>query len=214
MTEFDRRSGLLGCISALSFSIGRPGALFAASGASYVGNVVAEWLDGGRKMRLREPFEFRSAQGRRWPVPSGAVVDGASIPQIFWSLIGGPFEGVYRNASVIHDRYCDTRVRKAEDVHQMFYDAMLTSGVGRRRAWIMYQAVAQFGPQWADPKIDPKCEIVDENYDFTLCARNAQKPAVNTPDIGKDKLSIFLDNVQSQSDPQDVALLRKKVEQL
>src|SRR4051812_36581695 len=62
----------------------------------YRGRVVAEWLPGGRNMRLLEPFEYVEPSGRRWPVPSGVVVDGASIPQVFWSVIGGPFEGLYR----------------------------------------------------------------------------------------------------------------------
>jgi hypothetical protein len=88
---------------------------------SYRGRVVAEWI-GPRNMRLVEPFKYMASNGRRWPVPSGVVVDGASIPQMLWSLIGGPFEGLYRAASVVHDRFCDTRTRKYPDVHQMFFE--------------------------------------------------------------------------------------------
>jgi Protein of unknown function (DUF1353) len=42
-------------------------------------------------------------------VPAGAIVGGASIPQVFWSIIGGPFEDKYREASVIHDYYCEQK---------------------------------------------------------------------------------------------------------
>lgn len=70
---------------------------------SFVGRVLAEWLDDGRLMRLEEPFEYVGPDRRRWPVPKGTIVDGASIPRPLWSVIGGPFEAKYRNASVVHD---------------------------------------------------------------------------------------------------------------
>jgi len=38
-------------------------------------------------------------------VPRGFVFDFASIPKIFWSLIGAPATGKYREAAVVHD-YC------------------------------------------------------------------------------------------------------------
>src|SRR5262245_55475397 len=150
----------------LGFALGSPfltagfvmtslcGAAFAAAG-QFKGRVVAEWLSDGRLMRLQEPFEYIDPNNRRWPVPAGITVDGASIPQVFWSLIGGPFEGLYRSASVIHDYYCVRRTRAFLQVHRVFYDGMLTSGVDGSRAWLMYQAVANFGPRWPAPKIDP-----------------------------------------------------------
>ena len=47
---------------------------------------------------------------KTWTAPKGAKVDGASIPQLFWTPIGGPFEGKYRYASVIHDTECDATI--------------------------------------------------------------------------------------------------------
>lgn len=109
---------------------------------------VTEWLDDGRDMRLKQPFGYVDPAGRQWPVPAGVVVNGASIPQVLWSLIGGPFEGPYRNASIVHDHYCDVRARTWQDTHRVFLDAMLCSGVGRLRAKTMYYAVYRFGPRW------------------------------------------------------------------
>jgi uncharacterized protein DUF1353 len=65
---------------------------------------VTRWEDDGRLMTLVESFAYIDSSGRTWRVPSGVQVDGASIPQVFWSIIGGPFEGRYRNASIIHYR--------------------------------------------------------------------------------------------------------------
>jgi hypothetical protein len=117
------------------FAIGFPLSADAQTEGKFRGRVVAEWIEENdhRRMKLTEPFEFVDPRGRRWSVPSGIIVDGASIPQVFWSIIGGPFEGPYRQASVIHDRFCDTRTRSYADVHHMFYEAMLTDKVGPKK---------------------------------------------------------------------------------
>lgn len=109
---------------------------------------LAEWLDDGRHMRLKRAFGYVDSAGREWPVPSETVVDGASIPKVVWSLIGGPFEGLYRNASIVHDYYCDVRSRAWQETHRVFLDGMLCSGVNTVQAKIMYYAVYRFGPRW------------------------------------------------------------------
>ena len=114
----------------------------------YEGTVQAEWLPGGRTMRLLKPFHYLTPDGQRWTAPAQAVVDGASIPQFAWSIIGGPFEGKYREASVIHDVACDEKKRPWEEVHETFYYGMLASGVDRIIAKIMYAAVYHGGPRW------------------------------------------------------------------
>jgi Protein of unknown function (DUF1353) len=114
----------------------------------YIGELVLKPLDDGRHMRTVKPFGFVDSSGRKWVVPAGAVVDGASIPSFFWSIIGGPFEGKYRNASVIHDYYCDVRTRPWRDTDRVFYEAMRASGVSEREAKVLYMAVVSGGPHW------------------------------------------------------------------
>src|ERR1041385_4295059 len=58
-----------------------------------------------------------------WDGILGTVIDGASIPQPLWSFMGGPYEGKYLAASVVHDYYCSTRLEPWRDVHRMFYEA-------------------------------------------------------------------------------------------
>src|SRR6202007_2255330 len=77
-----------------------------------------------------------------------AVADGASIPRAFWSLIGGPLEGRYRNASIVHDWYCDRRTRTWQATQRVFYEAMRTSGVSMAKAKTMFLAVQWGGPRW------------------------------------------------------------------
>jgi Protein of unknown function (DUF1353) len=124
---------------------------FAASGyGRFVGTVQAEWLEDGRKMRLLKPFAYVDQFETRWDAPAGSIVDGASIPRLIWTLIGGPFEGKYRNASVVHDVECQVKARPWKAVHRMFYNAMRCGKVGALKAKVMFGAVYHFGPRWRD----------------------------------------------------------------
>lgn len=114
----------------------------------FTGRVVSEWLDDGRNMRLVEPFSYVDPRGLTWRASAGSVVNGASIPKFFWRVIGGPLEGRYRRASVIHDVYCEHRSRPFRSVHRMFYDACRADGCEWWRATLMYWAVRLFGPRW------------------------------------------------------------------
>jgi hypothetical protein len=102
-------------------------------------------------MKLLEDTHFIDGNGKDWLAPKGAEIDGASIPKPFWSVIGGPFDDLYRDASVFHDVACDQRTEPWEEVHCMFYQAMRASGVPEQKAKTMYAAVYRFGPQWDTP---------------------------------------------------------------
>jgi len=142
----------------------------------FVGRVVAEWLKDGRLMKLTEPFAYIDPAGQRWDAPAGSIVDGASIPQIAWSFTGGPFEGKYRDASVIHDVACVQHQRDWQQVHLAFYTAMLASGVERLKAKIMYGAVYQFGPRW--PTVREITQSVVSITGHNLCTNMPAGPPV------------------------------------
>ena len=120
----------------------------AESYGKFIGDVQTQWLDDGRRMKLITSLTYLDPQGERWVAREGSIVDGASIPQFAWSLIGGPFEGKYRKASVIHDVACVEKRRPWELVHETFYQGMRASGVSELTAKIMYAAVYHFGPRW------------------------------------------------------------------
>lgn len=79
-------------------------------------------------------------------VPKGFVTDGASIPQIFWSLIGSPF-GKYCNAAIVHDYlyFIVEGTRKRADY--VFYEAMTFLEVSFWRRKTMWLAV-RLGAGW------------------------------------------------------------------
>ena len=109
---------------------------------------IVKWSIDGRSMTLVEEFTYTTARGVIWPCPKDHSIDGASIPKVFWSVIGGPFEGKYRNASIIHDYACDIRKRPWKEVHLAFYEAMRCGDVTVAKAKLMYHAVYNFGPRW------------------------------------------------------------------
>ena len=96
----------------------------------YDGEPVTKWNPDGRTMTLLTELRYTDPHGEVWVAPVGSLVDGASIPRYLWSVMGGPFEGKYRNASVLHDVAYGQRKRPWQDCDRMFYYAMRCSGVG------------------------------------------------------------------------------------
>lgn len=121
----------------------------------FIGAVIAEWLtdDNGddREMKIRSPFAYHADNGETYTVPIDTIVDGASIPGIFWNLklIGPPFVGDYRRSSVIHDWLCAKKVTKtSKEAHALFAEMIKVEGLGFWKRKLMSFAVKNFGPKW------------------------------------------------------------------
>jgi len=114
----------------------------------FLGEVKVLWLADPRKMQLLEDFVYLDSNGLEWRATKGSIIDGASIPKFFWRVIGSPFIGLYRDPSVIHDVYCDSKLRPAQDVHNCFNEMMFTKDVKETKRETMFNAVNTFGPRW------------------------------------------------------------------
>lgn len=114
----------------------------------YSGPIDTRWETDGRTMILLNELRYTDPKGVVWIAPSGSRIDGASIPRALWSFMGGPFEGKYRNASVLHDVAYDQKNKPPAEVDRMFYNAMRCSGVGVTEAKTMYYALLRFGRHW------------------------------------------------------------------
>jgi hypothetical protein len=121
----------------------------------YSGYVEARWENDGRSMTLLSELRYTDPDGVVWIAPAGSQVDGASIPRSLWSIMGGPFEGRYRNASVLHDVAYDQHNKPWQVCDRMFYNAMRCSGVSAVNAGTMYYALRKFGHHWKAPKAEP-----------------------------------------------------------
>lgn len=117
-------------------------------------DVASEHLDDGpydpghTEFKVLSDYSYIDAAGRKWTVPVGTVVNGASIPKVAWSIMGGPWSGEHRNAAVIHDYLCEQQIEDSDTVHRLFYEGLIAGGVGTAKANIMYFAVLKGGPHW------------------------------------------------------------------
>jgi hypothetical protein len=125
----------------------------------FSGAIETRWENDGVTMVLLNELRYTDPYGKVWVAPAGSRVDGASIPRPFWTIIGGPFEGKYRNASVLHDVAYDEQKVSPEDADLMFYNAMRASGVGAVTAKTMYYSLRRHGRHWKHRQALP----VDEN---------------------------------------------------
>jgi len=136
------------------------------------GDPVTKWNADGRTMTLLTELRYTDPQGCVWVAPIGSVVDGASIPRYLWSVMGGPFEGKYRNASVLHDVAYGDHKRPWQDCDRMFYYAMRCSGVSAAEAKTMFYALYRFGHHWKFPIKRAK----PVKYEGGLVARGEEIP--------------------------------------
>ncbi|WP_339073899.1 DUF1353 domain-containing protein [Teredinibacter turnerae] len=138
------------------------------------------------EFKMEHDFRFEDPNGLLWLTPGGTSVDGASIPQFFWSLIGGPFEGPYINASVIHDYYCRTKERTAHDTHRNFYYGMRASNVPEWKADLMHWAVSTFGPSWKLEKrvvMKQSCVATSDNFKTCTSIPTIEMVTVSEPPV-------------------------------
>ena len=127
----------------------------AAGWGYFSGPVETRWENDGVTMVLLNELRYTDPYGKVWTAPAGSRVDGASIPRAFWSIMGGPFEGKYRNASVLHDVAYDEQKVAPEEADLMFYNAMRCSGVGATTAKTMYYVLLRHGRHWKHKQATP-----------------------------------------------------------
>ncbi len=170
------KNKLLGTLLAIAFGFGTatPATADPDYFGKFSGNPTLTFDGDGTHAILVGNFSFMDEKNRLWLVPTGYKTDGASIPQIFWSIIGAPLTGTFRNAAIIHDYFCDRRAHSWQEVHQVFYKGMRAAGVSPQKAWVMYKAVYQFGPRW-EKKIDiPKECQAGPDFSAADCVINSE----------------------------------------
>ena len=117
--------------------------------SSFLTPLVVSPLPDGIRWEVLEPFEYYTntygiAKGDIIRVPKGFITDFASIPRLFWSIIGGP-TGKYTKSAVIHDYgYHSQRFTRLR-TDQMFLEGMKVLGVGWLKRYLMYNAVRLAG---------------------------------------------------------------------
>lgn len=97
----------------------------------------------GRRWRLGEPLQYKSAIGSVITVPQSFVTDLASIPKLFWNILP-PF-GKYTAAAVVHDWLYRTHRIPRAGADAILLEAMEVCRVPRWQCMVIYLAVRIFG---------------------------------------------------------------------
>jgi hypothetical protein len=107
--------------------------------------LLLEYID-GKTWRVIEAFGYKPKSSPAILVPANFPTDFASIPRIFWRVIGPPVgygsDAAYGKAAVIHDfLYANPGSRSRKDCDDIFLEAMTDLGVSPLRRRLMYAAV-------------------------------------------------------------------------
>jgi hypothetical protein len=105
-----------------------------------------------------QQVEFVDAAGQVWTAPPRTLTDGATIPTLFAPLVGDRQSVEFLMAAALHDAYCGVgnealhtfQARSWEEVHRMFFEALLVAGTPPKKAKLMFAAVYLGGPRWND----------------------------------------------------------------
>lgn len=177
------------CVFAIVFVsllvLSGPQTVSAQSFGRFLGRPQTEWNEDGRKMRLLQDFTYEDPQGVRWTAPASSEINGASIPHWLWSLIGGPYEGRYRDASIVHDVECTAPYKHDwKSVHRMFYHAVRAGKADEFTSRLMFAAVYHFGPRWKFNGVEPEPKTLDSEDDFLrLRALIRERPDIRLEEL-------------------------------
>lgn len=115
---------------------------------SWLGTVSIAMLPGedGKIWRVVSPLAYACdvdgpGEGKIIEVLPNMSTDGASIPRLFWRLIGCPLRGRYAPAAVIHDALYKSQLFSREVADELFREMLLILGINLLKAWAMYKAV-------------------------------------------------------------------------
>lgn len=98
----------------------------------------------GRMWEVLKDFSYQVKAKEVITVPKGFVCDFASIPRMFWSIIGHP-TGKYGKAAIIHDFCYRRHLYPRKRCDEIFLEAMKILNVNIVRAKLMYRFVRSFG---------------------------------------------------------------------
>ena len=119
---------------------------------TFEGSAIVKLLDGDpfiTRFQLTEELLFRQASGEVWVTPSNAILDGRSMPTLFVQLIGNPLESSFRKSAISYDYAVKSKYHPWRDAQRMFYDGVVTEGVARGDAKVMYLLLSASGSRWA-----------------------------------------------------------------
>ena len=105
-------------------------------------------IRGTKYFRVDGKFLYGSnKQGSIFQVPDGYKTDFASIPRIFWTVLGHP-AGKHRDAAVVHDYLCTSKIVPRNISDAVFEEGMSELGVNVVRRKVYWAGVRTYWLLW------------------------------------------------------------------
>ena len=98
-------------------------------------------------------FDDVKSKVYKFSIPKGYCYDGASIPRLFWRLIGAPTDNSFLIPALIHDVICENHSHLGNDrkLSTNVFNALLyTADVGKFKRFLMKNSVACFQSMFCD----------------------------------------------------------------
>lgn len=105
------------------------------------------------KVRLKN---YKTGLVHIFTIPRGYTWDGATIPRVFWPLIGSKTDSRFLIPSMIHDVLCENHLYVGNNRYfcdRVFERLLYVSGVPAFNRWLMFHTVDNFQKfcKWGKP---------------------------------------------------------------
>jgi hypothetical protein len=126
------------------------------------GEVVLEELDNGF-WELQDDFSYKNDL-IKVTVKSGFTTDGASIPKVFWSVIGNPLENDLLKPAMIHDGLYALMQLPRLECDKLLKEMLLFNGTSKVKVFSIYYTVRLFGSSHWKKDTTDKITFVEIDY--------------------------------------------------
>jgi hypothetical protein len=107
------------------------------------GDVILEEMKNGL-WRLQDDFSYEN-DSIQVTVKSSFITDGASIPKLFWSIVGNPLENDILKPTIIHDGLYTIMQFTRLECDKLLRAMLLFNGTSKAKAYLIYYVVRLFG---------------------------------------------------------------------
>lgn len=100
-----------------------------------------------RELLVRIVYHKKNDRIHEFTIPKGYCFDGASIPRLFWRVIGAPTDNSFLIAAMVHDVLCENHhyILNDRQLSSEVFNALLeTSRVGKFKRFLMKNSVNFF----------------------------------------------------------------------
>jgi hypothetical protein len=110
---------------------------------SFNGDVILEEMKNGF-WKLQDDFSYEN-DSIQVTVKSDFTTDGASIPKVFWSVVGNPLENDLLKPAIIHDGLYILMQLKRLECDKLLKEMLLFNGTSKAKVYFIYYAVRLLG---------------------------------------------------------------------